>query len=216
MRPQFPDHGSNPHPLHWKPRVLTTGLPGTTRHTHFKDKKPVLEAFTPYTGVAPRAGSRVTDQGQLGQHSPQLWAREPQTGQASSGPDVSQPGRDLRGQGGLGLDDDSTPPRYLPFYSPGTDPGQPHPDFNLYTQVARNAQKRRLRTCFPALFSPLWNGPVLLLPACSCETPAMQRAGLGGGGLAWPLFHHASGLRQSLSPASPHSPSERHEVCGPR
>ena len=51
-----------------------------------------------------------------------------------------------------------------------------------YTQVARNVQ-RRLRTCFPAL-SFLLCGivPVLLLPACSCETPVMQHGGSRAGG----------------------------------
>ena len=96
---------------HSHTRVLTTGLPGPSCHTHFKDEKPVLKTIAPYTGIALRAGPKVTDQVQLGHHRPQLWAREPQMGRASSGPNVSQPGKDLRGQEGLSLDDDSTPPR---------------------------------------------------------------------------------------------------------
>ena len=69
------------------------------------------KTIAPYTGIALRAGPKVTDQVQLGHHHPQLWAREPQMGRASSGPNVSQPAKDLRGQEGLSLDDDSTPPR---------------------------------------------------------------------------------------------------------
>ena len=29
---KFPDKGSNPHPLHWKHRVLNTGLPGKSQY----------------------------------------------------------------------------------------------------------------------------------------------------------------------------------------
>jgi len=159
MRSQFPDQGLNLHPLHWKPRVLTTGPPGTSCHTHFKDEKPVLKALAPYTGIALRAGPKVTDQAQLGHHRPQLWAREPQTGWASSGPNVSQPGKDLRGQEGLGLDGDSTPPRYPPFYSPGTDPG-PHQDFNLvHTGGQKCTKKEFAHLLSNSLFPPLWNCP---------------------------------------------------------
>lgn len=118
----------------------------------------MLKALTPYRGVTLRAGPKVTDQAQLGHHRPRLWAREPQMGQASSGPDVSQPGRDLRGQGGLD-DDDSTPPRYPPFCSPGTDPGQPHPDFNLVHTGGQKCTKETAHLLSSSLFPPLWNCP---------------------------------------------------------
>ena len=36
MRSWFPDQGSNPHPLHWKHGVLTTGPPGKSPIFHFK------------------------------------------------------------------------------------------------------------------------------------------------------------------------------------
>ena len=34
---QFPDQGSNPRPLHWKRRVLTTGQPGKSLNLTFKE-----------------------------------------------------------------------------------------------------------------------------------------------------------------------------------
>ena len=35
----FPDQGSNLHPLQWKRRVLTTGLPGESKLVYFKEEE---------------------------------------------------------------------------------------------------------------------------------------------------------------------------------
>ena len=41
-----PTRGSNPHPLHWKHRVLTAGPPGSTSTPLFKEKaKDVFKIF---------------------------------------------------------------------------------------------------------------------------------------------------------------------------
>ena len=42
---QSPDHGSNPWPLHWKHRVLTTGSPGKSLDHHLYETNASLSKF---------------------------------------------------------------------------------------------------------------------------------------------------------------------------
>ena len=48
---QFPDQGSNPRPLQWNCRVLTTGLPGKSLHSYF-----LMLGFQGTRGTYPETG----------------------------------------------------------------------------------------------------------------------------------------------------------------
>lgn len=191
-RSQFPDQGSNPPSLH--SRSLTLGLPGTAlSHIHFKDENQFSNTHSLYRGRT---------QSWAQSHRPGAAWAPPSTASGPGSPrwasilalTLSQPGRDLRVQE-VSMMMDSTL-QSTPFCSPGTDPRQCHTQTSTwYTQVARNVQ-RRLRTCFPALFPPLWNCPrSYSSPACSCKTPVMQHGGSRTGGEDRSLTHHVSGLR---------------------
>lgn len=48
---QFPDRGSKPKPRHWKPGILTTGLPGNSWTHFFKTKKYFLKWKSSYCTI---------------------------------------------------------------------------------------------------------------------------------------------------------------------
>ena len=77
----FPDQGSNPHPLQWKLRVLTTGLPGKSQENilsfGIKDGK-VKEAQS-QQGIG-KQGHRAVPQGA----GSQGWYTKPAPGQSCS------------------------------------------------------------------------------------------------------------------------------------